>query len=79
MARVTVEDCLLRVRNRFELVHLAAKRTRQILKGARPLIETTNKAPVTALREIADGFVRPVIAVITLEGTAPALAADANV
>jgi DNA-directed RNA polymerase subunit omega len=59
MARVTVEDCLPLVDNRFALVLLAAKRTRQLLSGARPLIELSkNKLPVTALREIATGQVR---------------------
>jgi len=43
------------VENRFELVHLAAKRTKQLVKGARPLIKSTNKEVVTALREIAAG------------------------
>ncbi|OGQ36010.1 MAG: DNA-directed RNA polymerase subunit omega [Deltaproteobacteria bacterium RIFCSPHIGHO2_12_FULL_43_9] len=60
MARVTVEDCLKNVRNRFELVHVAVKRTKQILKGSRPLIDAKNKPPVLALREIAEGFVKPV-------------------
>lgn len=53
MARVTVEDCLERIPNRFELVLGAAKRAKQLLKGARPLVETDNKEVVTALREIA--------------------------
>jgi DNA-directed RNA polymerase subunit omega len=53
MARITVEDCMENVENRFELVHLAAKRTKQLVKGARPLVKSTNKEVVTALREIA--------------------------
>lgn len=53
MARITVEDCLERVPNRFELVLLAARRAKQLLKGARPLVESDNKEIVTALREIA--------------------------
>jgi len=53
MARITVEDCLERIPNRFELVLGAAKRAKQLLKGARPLVETDNKEVVTALREIA--------------------------
>ena len=53
MARITVEDCLQRIPNRFELVLGAAKRAKQLLKGARPLVETDNKEVVTALREIA--------------------------
>jgi DNA-directed RNA polymerase subunit omega len=55
MARITVEDCMAHVENRFELVHLAAKRTKQLVKGARPLVKSTNKEVVTALREIAAG------------------------
>jgi DNA-directed RNA polymerase subunit omega len=58
MARITVEDCLERVPNRFELVLLAARRAKQLLKGARPLVESDNKEIVTALREIADSKVR---------------------
>jgi DNA-directed RNA polymerase subunit omega len=55
LARVTVEDCLEKVGNRFALVILAAERARQLSKGARPLVECDNKPAVTALREIADG------------------------
>jgi DNA-directed RNA polymerase subunit omega len=56
MARITVEDCLNRVDNRFELVLLAAKRARQLLAGAEPLVDWGNdKATVVALREIASG------------------------
>jgi DNA-directed RNA polymerase subunit omega len=58
MARVTVEDCLEKVDNRFALVLLSAKRARQLNKGARPLVDSKNKAPVTALREVAAGKVR---------------------
>ena len=58
MARITVEDCLGRVPNRFELVLLGARRAKQLLKGARPLVESDNKEIVTALREIADNKVR---------------------
>ena len=58
MARITVEDCLERVPNRFELVLLAARRAKQLLKGARPLAESDNKEIVTALREIAVDKVR---------------------
>jgi len=53
MARITVEDCLEQIPNRFELVLGAAKRAKQLLKGARPLVESDNKEVVTALREIA--------------------------
>ncbi len=58
MARVTVEDCLAHVDNRFALVILAARRMQQLSKGARPLVRCDNKAAVTALREIAEGKVR---------------------
>jgi DNA-directed RNA polymerase subunit omega len=58
MARITVEDCLGRVGNRFELVLLAARRAKQLLKGARPLVESDNKEIVSALREIAADKVR---------------------
>ncbi|MBN1945086.1 MAG: DNA-directed RNA polymerase subunit omega [Bradymonadales bacterium] len=57
MARVTVEDCLERVPNRFALVVLAAQRARQLLRDAEPLVESKNKECVTSLREIADGKV----------------------
>ncbi len=56
MARVTVEDCIDRVENRFDLVLLASKRARQIAMGSAPLIEEDNDKPtVVALREIAGG------------------------
>jgi DNA-directed RNA polymerase subunit omega len=57
MARVTVEDCLEREENRFALVILASNRTRQLMKGAEPLLKTRNKPAVTSLREIAAGKV----------------------
>lgn len=59
MARVTVEDCLDHVDNRFELVMLAAKRARQIATGGKdPMVEEeSDKATVIALREIAEGMV----------------------
>ncbi len=57
MARITVEDCLKKVPSRFALVHLASQRARQIIKGAPPFVKTDNKAVVTALREVAAGYV----------------------
>jgi DNA-directed RNA polymerase subunit omega len=55
MARVTVEDCVLKVPNRFELVLLAAQRARDIASGAPLTVDRDNdKGPVVALREIAD-------------------------
>ena len=58
MARITVEDCLSEIPSRFELVILAAKRAKQLLKGAKPLLASDNRAIVVALREIAAGKVR---------------------
>lgn len=58
MARVTVEDCLEKVPNRFALVVLASERARQLSRGAEPLINCDNKPAVTSLREIADNLVR---------------------
>jgi DNA-directed RNA polymerase subunit omega len=59
MARITVEDCLVKENNRFALVQLAAKRAKQLLHGGKTVITETkgNKAVVNALREIADGKV----------------------
>jgi DNA-directed RNA polymerase subunit omega len=57
MARVTVEDCLERVSNRFALVVLAAERARQLARGANAQVDCDNKPAVTALREIAAGIV----------------------
>ena len=53
MARVTVEDCLEHEENRFALCILASKRTRQLNRGVPALVESKNRAAVTALREIA--------------------------
>ena len=53
MARITIEDCLEQVPNRFALVHIASQRARQLLKGSAPLTRAKNKYIVTALREIA--------------------------
>lgn len=58
MARITVEDCLNEVTNRFKLVMLGSQRTKQLLKGAKPLVEADNREIVVALREIAAGKVR---------------------
>ncbi len=58
MARITVEDCLQSVDNRFELVLMATKRARQLSKGAEPVIDPEqDKCTVVALREIAAGKV----------------------
>lgn len=58
MARITVEDCLENVDNRFQLVLVATKRARQLFDGAEPLVQVDNdKNTVVALREIAEGLV----------------------
>ena len=57
MARVTVEDCLEHIHNRFELVLVAAYRARMLNQGHTPKVATRNKSGVTALREIAEGLV----------------------
>jgi len=60
MARVTVEDCLDKVDNRFQLVLVATKRARQLANGVQPLVPWENDKPtIVALREIADGLVGP--------------------
>lgn len=58
MARVTIEDCLDKVENRYELVHLTLKRVKQLQNGHKPLVKSKNKEIVTALREIAAGKVK---------------------
>lgn len=58
MARITIQDCLEKIPNRFELVLLTSKRTKQLLRGDRPLLATDNGEIVTALREIAAGKVK---------------------
>ncbi len=58
MARITVEDCLDKVDNRFDLVLMATKRARQLAEGVDPLLPTDNDKPtVVALREIAEGLI----------------------
>jgi DNA-directed RNA polymerase subunit omega len=64
LARITIEDCTKHVENRFHLVQMAAIRTKQLKKGARALVQTDgNKEVVTALREIAAGYILPDYAV----------------
>jgi DNA-directed RNA polymerase subunit omega len=58
MARITVEDCLEHVDNRFDLVLLATRRARQLVQGMEPLLPAENDKPtVLALREIAEGII----------------------
>ncbi|WP_457571061.1 DNA-directed RNA polymerase subunit omega [Desulfovulcanus sp.] len=59
MARITVEDCLKQVNNRFLLVQMAIKRVKQYREGYKPLVESKNKEIVTSLREIAAGKILP--------------------
>jgi DNA-directed RNA polymerase subunit omega len=60
MARITIEDCTKRVPNRFHLVQMAAIRTKQLKRGAKPLVQSEeNKEVVVALREIAAGYIKP--------------------
>ncbi|MDA8119833.1 DNA-directed RNA polymerase subunit omega [Acidiferrobacter thiooxydans] len=62
MARITVEDCLEHVENRFQLVLVAARRARQLALGAEPCVPRENDKPtVLALREIAEGYVTSAI------------------
>ena len=57
MARITVEDCLEKINNRFAIIHVAAARVRQLDKGSKRLVSCKNENAVTALREIAAGNV----------------------
>lgn len=60
MARVTIEDCLQNVENRFELVLVASKRARQLSNGAEPTLAWDNDKPtVVALRELAENLIQP--------------------
>lgn len=58
MARITIEDCLKNVNNRFTLIHMVAKRVRQLRKGAEPTITSKNRDIVMSLREIAAGNIK---------------------
>ena len=60
MARITVEDCIEKVPNRFHLVQMAAIRAKQLKKGATALVQSEeNKEVVVSLREIAAGYIKP--------------------
>ncbi|MBW2274818.1 MAG: DNA-directed RNA polymerase subunit omega [Deltaproteobacteria bacterium] len=68
MARITIEDCIEQVPNRFKLVQMAAIRAKQLKKGANALVDSEeNKAVVTALREIAAGVVKPDMSLVEIE------------
>lgn len=57
MARITVENCLKKIPNRFQMVLVAAYRARQLTQGHKPMVDAKDKPSVIALREIADGKV----------------------
>ena len=61
MARITVDDCIPMFPNRFELTLAATYRARQLAQGSQPMVDSSDKAMVTALREIAAGKVGPEI------------------
>jgi DNA-directed RNA polymerase subunit omega len=70
VARITIEDCLEKVNNRFALIQLALQRVKQLRNGAPRLVQTKNKEVVAALREIAAGLVTLEQAQVALpEGT----------
>lgn len=64
MARITVEDCLENCENRFALVHISAKRARELYKGVEPMIRCKNREVVTSLREIAKGKVGSILDIV---------------
>lgn len=57
MARITVDDALEKIHDRFALVLLTCRRAKQIMKGSKPLVESDNRPVVVALREVAAGKV----------------------
>lgn len=59
MARITVEDCLAQVSNRFLITQMGIKRVKQYREGYKPLVESKNKEVVSSLREIAAGKILP--------------------
>jgi DNA-directed RNA polymerase subunit omega len=59
MARLTIEDCVRQVPNRFDLIRLTTLRAKQLRRGARAMVRSENGEIVTALRETAAGFVQP--------------------
>lgn len=78
MARITIEDCMEQVPNRFQLVRMASIRAKQLKKGARPLLTSEeNKEVVMSLREIAAGLVKPGDVEDVVEPAAPVQAAPA--
>ena len=79
MARITIEDCMEQVPNRFHLVRMASIRAKQLKKGATPLLKSEeNKHVVMSLREIAAGLVKPGEAEPEAPAADPTLAAPAG-
>lgn len=77
MARVTIEDCVEHLDNRFLLVHAAVRRTRQLIEGSKALVPIRNRQTVIALREIAAGKIRVAAKVSKLDvPESPPLAKD---
>ncbi len=86
MARITVEDCSERIPNMFQLVLVAAKRSRQLANGAEPMVDWENDKPtVVALREIAEGYItedilqqrdQPMEEVLVVDPQAPVIPDD---
>ncbi len=69
MARITVEDCIDKIENRFQLVLIVARRARQLAMGMESLVPWENDKPtVVALREIAEGKLNPAVLVAELKG-----------
>ena len=88
MARITVEDCVARIPNKFQLVLVAAKRARQLANGAEAMVEWENDKPtVVALREIAEGYIterileerdQPIEELLELETAVSTMQAEMN-
>jgi DNA-directed RNA polymerase subunit omega len=88
MARITVEDCVANIPNKFQLVLVAAKRARQLANGAEPMVEWENDKPtVVALREVAEGYItesileereQPIEELLDMESAVSGMQADMN-
>jgi DNA-directed RNA polymerase subunit omega len=88
MARITVEDCVANIPNKFQLVLVAAKRARQLANGAEPMVEWENDKPtVVALREVAEGYItesileerdQPIEELLSLESAVSGMQDDMN-
>jgi DNA-directed RNA polymerase subunit omega len=88
MARITVEDCVASIPNKFQLVLVAAKRARQLANGAEPMVDWENDKPtVVALREIAEGYItesileereQPIEELLEIESAVSSMQEDMN-